>query len=309
VPVTSPPSSERMSSACGARPCFPGGPSVGSVSRSRTRAFASAKGPAYKFWTALATAVSYGGHALGRLDRPDGYYTPLMTELAELRCPVSPDIDGLAGARLGLLNPENIARLRDIVTRHRRRWAEESLGRYLEARWRADLTAASDAYSRRAADKAKDPAPKHFAPDASAAANNWFAGDLTGVYRAIGLKLQFESTADLRLPADVRPFINRVHALLDAAVPVPAPSGAAVPEREPSARRVVTIGGLARSAVLWVQLREALGRPPELKDYPHQFDHSAQNLVLGIDDAWVVFSAAVEGALTQLSREDGSARL
>jgi hypothetical protein len=200
------------------------------------------------------------------------------------------------------------SRLRDIVTRHRRRWTEEFFGKYLDGRWRADLTEASNAFSRRAADKAQAPTPKQFAPDATTAANNWFGGDLTGVYRAIGLKLSFASDADLQLPADVRGFITHVYSLLDVAVAVPALTGAALPEQEPSARRAITVRGLARGAVLWVQLREALGRSPELKHYPRQFEHSAQSLGLGIDDAWAVFSAAVEGALAQMPRDPGPAR-
>ncbi|MGZ6564578.1 MAG: hypothetical protein ACXVHB_31695 [Solirubrobacteraceae bacterium] len=56
------------------------------------------------------------------------------------------------------------------------------LSAYLHERWREELQEAGEACHREAADRAKLPTFKQFAKMAAVAANDWFGGDLTGVY-------------------------------------------------------------------------------------------------------------------------------
>lgn len=264
-------------------------------------AFADAVGPAFTFWTELWPAIYYGGgRSLDTLGRGDGRLARVLAELAVLGCPVDVNIEGLPSVDFGsIMNPDGALRVRDLLTRHRRRWAETHLGRYVEARWRADLTDAAEAFSRIAANKGRDPTPKQFAPGATDAANRWFGGDLVGVYRATGLNTSFETTADLRMPADRWGFVNRVQTLLEADVQARTPSAANTSGAETSSRPDAT-SSVAGGAVRWVQLFEALGHAPQVTHYG-QFEYPAKSLGLDVGDAWAVFSSAVERALAELS--------
>ena len=100
--------------------------------------------------------------------------------------------------------------LRDVVTRHRRTWAEQHLHKYLRARWEQDIRACGDAYHRHTADKGKPPTPKQFAKVAATAATRWFAGDLAKLMDALNLPAGDPPAYERRMPADLAGYVVRV---------------------------------------------------------------------------------------------------
>src|SRR5262249_35710118 len=78
--------------------------------------------------------------------------------------------------------------LRDILTRHRRAWAEKYLKSYLRSRWETELRAVGEEHQRAVVNRGKALTPKQFAKLGAPAANHWFGGDLTGVYRVLGMR-------------------------------------------------------------------------------------------------------------------------
>jgi hypothetical protein len=180
--------------------------------------------------------------------------------------------------------------LRDIIARHRRAWAEQNLTPYLEGRWKGELRAAGEAYNRHVADKGKLPTVKQFAGLATDAADHWFGGDLTGVYGALGLRSPLPPPTYTRLmPADSRAFTRRVRQELKAAASQPHGSGVDQSNE---------LGQLARHSIRWVELAEARGAPPALRQLgTTNFSMSASALNDDTDTAWQIYCDAIERAL------------
>jgi hypothetical protein len=176
-------------------------------------------------------------------------------------------------------------RLRDVITHHRRAWAEQHLTDYFEARWTADLQAAGKAYHRHAADRGKPPTLKQFAQMGSSAAAHWFAGDLSAVYTVLGLPSPMPApTYQRRVPENVRAFKKRLRAQL-----TPLASGGND-----------AVAGLASHSLTWLALLEALGRPPELPQFGRQdFKRLADALAPDIDTAWRIYANTIMQALEE----------
>jgi hypothetical protein len=77
--------------------------------------------------------------------------------------------------------------LRDVVSLELRRWLDLHIGRFLEHKWRLDLTTAADAYSTRYRGRGKAPTLKQALPDVLPAAELWFAADYGALTRFLGL--------------------------------------------------------------------------------------------------------------------------
>ena len=180
--------------------------------------------------------------------------------------------------------------LRNIITRHRRAWTEQNLTAYLEACWKGDLRLAGQAYNRHSADKGKPPTVKQFAAIAADAADHWFAGDLTGVYGALGLRSPLPSSTYTRLlPVDSRAFTRRVKQELDAVASRSHGSGVDHDNK---------LSALVRHSGRWVELAEALGTQPTLKQLgTRDFSMSAAVLNEDTDTAWQMYCEAIERAL------------
>jgi hypothetical protein len=180
--------------------------------------------------------------------------------------------------------------LRDIVTHHRRAWADRYLTGYLEARWKSELRVAGEAYNRHVADKGKAPTVKQFAALANDAADHWFGGDLTGVYGVLGLRSPLPPPTYTRmLPVDSRAFRQRVKQELTAGA-----SHAHAADVEESNK----VSALARYSIQWVELAEAIGTPPTLKQLgTRHFSTLAAVLSDDTETAWQVYCDAIERAL------------
>jgi hypothetical protein len=271
-------------------------------------AAARAFGPAFDFWhhTAMnAWEMCEGGRTHNDLE---GFEDQLRADLlaAESKLgPVERERDTVNEDNEGFLTVEmRVSRatrregfeiLRDIITRHRRAWADQHLTTYLEGRWKSELRAATEAYNRHVADKDKPPTVRQFAAQATDAADHWFGGDLTGVYGALGLRSPLPPPTYKRLlPVDSRAFTRRVKQELSAAAQARRPHVDTDADVDQSNR----LTALTRHSIRWVELAEALGEPPALNQFGSR-DFSMGSVALDddTDTAWRLYCEAIDRAL------------
>ncbi len=298
---------------------------------SYTAAAVKALGPAFDFWQEIGDSVWFiceglesrtdlegleqylrDRRALGRLEAMgcpvDG---EMFTELRAAESKLGPPVETwqgehqIGGATVrfgGGTRRDGFELLRDIVARYRDVWTQRHLETYLQARWKDELVAVSDAYHRFIADKAKPPTVKQFMKIATPACANWFAGEVTAVYSAVGLKAPIDApTYSPLLPDDCRGFTMLVFVNLGG-TPVRherfAISQEAAREHQDEMRRNNIVATLADESLDWVELAEGLGRPPELTDFgAGKLEHYAELIGADADSAWRAYVGAIEAAL------------
>ncbi|MEU6578304.1 TerD family protein [Streptomyces sp. NPDC046805] len=287
-------------------------------------------GPALEFWHGVALTawfVCEGPYSRAPLSGLADYYSRPLTALRDADCPVSPDlfkelrtaerhlgpeetivrdrrelpVDTAAGSFSLTMSyssgsrREGFERVRDIVTRHRRAWAEEYLDAYLEQRWRTALQDVARSHHRHVAAKGRPPTLIQFAQFTATAANQWTGGDLGGLYTAIGEPAPAQQERPARLlPGDGYDFARRVYTAL---------GGTAVENdlrtnQPDEAQRQWQLSRLAVESLRYVQLHEALGQPPTFK----QFGSARLALAWpgGESEGWSVFKHTLS-ALTDTS--------
>ncbi|MFC4469267.1 TerD family protein [Streptomyces xiangluensis] len=260
---------------------------------------AEALGPALEFWHGVALTawfVCEGPYSRAPLSGVADYYSRPLTALRAADCPVTPDlfeelrtaeqhlgpeeaiikertelpVDTAVGSFTLTMSHssrsrrEGFERVRDIVTRHRRAWAEQYLDTYLQQRWRTALEDVARAHHQFVAAKGRPPTLIQFAQFATAAANQWTGGDLSALYTAIGEPAPAQQERPARLlPGDGYDFARRVFAAL---------GGTAVDNdlrmnQPEEAQRQWQLTRLAVESLRYVQLCEALGQPPTPKQF------------------------------------------
>lgn len=290
-------------------------------------AAARAFGPAFYFWDYVGTNAWHateGGRAYKELgDEFEEAVREFTDTLATLGCPVADDffadlrrvekrlgpieqltqtISGESNAGISITmtatrggRRAGYELVRDVITQHRRAWADRCLTAYLEARWKADFQAAGEAYHRQVAERAKPPTPKQFARMASAAASNWFAGDLSEVYNVLGLRSPLPPTTYERcIPEDPRAYAKRLREVLGTV----AVSGASTSD---SVRFANSVQFLAQHSLDWLGLMEVLGHPPEFGQFSKReyFKQVSDVLAPDLDDAWRIYCGAVQQVLAE----------
>jgi hypothetical protein len=147
---------------------------------------------------------------------------------------------------------------REALTHERRTWARERLDGYLQSRWDRVLDQVTAEYQQQMESRSRPLTAKQFAGLGAYVANQWFAGDLTGVYWTLGLDPPTPPTVAVRLvPHDPEAFARALHDRL---------------EREYGARAIGyrdrywqrPLPGLAGLSIRYLQLQEALGQPPRM---------------------------------------------
>ncbi|MEV8058769.1 hypothetical protein AB0P37_20245 [Streptomyces antimycoticus] len=190
---------------------------------------AEALGPAVEFWHGVgltAWFVCEGPYSRTTLDRVDRYYSKPLAALRAAGCPVDAALFRELRAAEQLLGPEEettasedstvdtsygqvtitssmshgtrregFQQVRDLITRHRRAWAEQHLGAYLKHRWRSELEDVARDHHRFVAAKGRPPTLTQFARFATTAANHWTGGELGALYTAIGEPAPSQGTA------------------------------------------------------------------------------------------------------------------
>lgn len=256
-------------------------------------------GPALEFWHGVALTawfVCEGPYSRTPLSGVADYYSRPLAALRAIGCPVSPDLIEELRTAEGQLGPEEeilrertelpvdtaigsftltmshssgsrregFERVRDIVTRHRRDWAEQYLDTYLQQRWRAALQEVARAHHRYVAAKGRPPTLIQFAQFAIPAANQWTGGDLGGLYTAIGEPAPAQQERPARLlPGDGSDFARRVYIALGG-ITVDNDLRMNQPEE---AQRQWQLTRLAVESLRYLQLHEALGQPPTPKQF------------------------------------------
>jgi hypothetical protein len=183
------------------------------------------------------------------------------------------------------LRPENFVPLRDVATRYRREWAERHLARYVETRWRGELTAAHQEYQRARAVNHRSPTARAVARKTEATVNRWFGGNLAGLYEAIGEHSPVRPKRAPRLIDD--PLAHCACALERLRVTLPAST--LTPDEHMAQCQM-----LLRHVLPFWQMHEALRRPPTVSEYGRKkLTWNAQELGIEPDDLWAHFTEAL----------------
>ncbi|MFF1872606.1 TerD family protein [Kitasatospora herbaricolor] len=267
------------------------------------RTVAEALGPAAEFWHGVgltAWFVCEGPSSRATLSGIGSYYDRPLAALRAAGCPVDASFlvelraaeqrlgpqEAIADSRSipidsadGLLTVtfsasrgsrrEGFELVRDIVTRHRRAWADQYLESYLRHRWRCELEEVAHQYHRYVAAKGRPPTLIQFSRFATTAANHWTGGDLGALYTAIGEPAPSQQERPTRLlTGDGYDFARRVYQELGGK-PVTNNTWPNSPDPEES-RRQWQLERLATESLRYLQLQEALGQPPTPKQFGTQ---------------------------------------
>jgi hypothetical protein len=307
-------------------------------------AMAEAFGPALTFWHGCALTAWF--LCEGPSSRTDmaglaEYHRRDVARLADYGTPISPQFFNeliAAEQRLGPPVPINqdarshdvgygisititvstesrrpgFERLRDIITRHRRAWAQQYLDTYLRARWEIPLRSASETYNKSLHDKGKPPTAKQVGRLAAEVTNAWFGGDLHAFYGAIGEKAPLEPVRRHRLPHDRERFVRTVFARLGGRHLGPRPDYSDSVRYDAYNNDVQTQWMLARLAELslkYVQLWEVLDRPPTMEEVGgHTFEEWSSRLNDSSDALWERYSTIVTSVVGDASSGADQAR-
>ncbi len=171
-------------------------------------ALAESFGAALKFWQGASLTAWFlceGPYSRTDMAGLAGYHADALEQLGALGCPIDPALfaELIEGeSRLGPEEPTKVDTtsvevspgtsfemtlsttmrrpgfegLRDIITRHRRAWAERYLASYLKARWDGELRLAARHHAEAIAAKGKPPTAKQFAKHALRRPTTGWAG-------------------------------------------------------------------------------------------------------------------------------------
>ncbi|MGC4900488.1 hypothetical protein ACLQ2Y_14245 [Micromonospora echinospora] len=287
------------------------------------RLMADTLGPAVDFWHGVALTAWYvceGPTSRTSIAGLAAYHQRQLAALNTAGTPVHPSLfDDLLHAEARLGPPQAIAShsyelplpngivgirfsnggqrrdgfegLRDVITRHRRGWSHTYLDAYLRHRWSDALTTVSRNLQIHIAAKGKQPTFRQFAKMAAPTANHWFNGNLTDLYTAIGEKAPQVTRRQDLLPGTAYTLVHAVYQGL----------GGRYHNNDlritdyPEARRYHQISRLASASPYYVQISEALGRPPTPDEFGanrHEWDWSN-----GLQQGWPLYEMAVKRAI------------
>ena len=178
--------------------------------------------------------------------------------------------------------------LRNIVTGHRRQWAEEHLDAYLRWRWESEIRGAAEAFNRHVADKGRTPTLKQFVRKALEATNNWFGGNVRGVYTAIGESCSIQPQQVPGMPKDRVTFARLVFEFLCR---LPTKDGLEADSHRWEA------SALAGQSLRYVQLEQALGRPPSREEFGEGTLQRSERFLPGsLAERWQAFVEVIDRA-------------
>lgn len=188
--------------------------------------------------------------------------------------------------------------LRDIVTKHRRAWSERHLRGCLSELAEGEIRKAAEAFYKMTHDRSgKPPTLKQFAKFAQTPANHWFGGDVSALFRAFGEKSPVSVERVREIPEDVHSFAEAFYRTLGGTNERFNRFLSSLEERDVNLERVQRnskASNVTNLALEYLQLQEALGRSPTLKELGRsKFERKAGDL-LGAD---------VEGAYASFERK------
>lgn len=292
-------------------------------------------GAALKFWHGCALTVWFlteGPASRTNMAGLPRYQQDAIAEMQRLGCPIDPALFAElteAEAQLGPSQPikdessamevapgisieistssgsrrPGFARLRDVITRHRRAWALQYLDSYLHARWEMEFREAARLHAQAIAERGKPPTAKQFARHAAVPTNHWLGGDIAALYAAVGEKSPIHSRRVTLMPPDRRGFALLMFERLGGRPFEPQPLLARRDELAAQAAeqdKQAKLGWLAAESLRLIQLEEAIGRPPELKEFgAPSFEYRSTVLADDPLEAWQHYVTAARGALAE----------
>jgi len=186
--------------------------------------------------------------------------------------------------------------LRDIITRHRRIWMQKHFEQYLKTRWESEITTAAEKFFLKMSEKGgKPPTVKQFVSTAALPTKNWFGGDISLLYTAIGEKIPFRPEKRLLMPKDKTAFVKKIAELL------PSQDFNYYGQQAGEYIQKQYVEELAQKALNFIQLYEAAGEIPTLKDFSTKFKQNSQVLHDDENQAWEIYVSAIKKAL-QISK-------
>lgn len=277
-------------------------------------------GVALRFWQESALTAWFlceGSWARTDMAGLATYFQNALSELERLGCPIDPalfaelrkaeacwstvEVDPDIWVQMSISTGSRrsgFEQLRDIISRYRRAWADQYLDSYLRTRWETEIREAARLHSQAIAQRGKPPTVKQFARHALTATNHWFGGDLSAFYAAIGEKSAVHPVRVSLMPADRlgfvksvletlgwRPFEHEAHVLSQM-------DRHALAEEQ---GKHFNLEWLAQRSLRFIQLEEALGRTPQMKEFGIS-GFEARCAVLSPDpqQAWNIYTAVVE---------------
>lgn len=189
-------------------------------------------------------------------------------------------------------------KLRDIITRHRRAWTQKYFDQYLKRLWETEISQASNAFFLKMSEKSgKPPTVKQFISTAASPTKNWFGGDISLLYTAIGERIPFTPQKRLKMPKDRITFVKNVTKSL------PAKDFNYFGQQAGKEIQKRYVEELGLKALSFIQIYEATGDMPTLKDFSTKFKYHCPVLHEDEMQAWGIYAAAVKKAL-QLSQSN-----
>lgn len=197
------------------------------------------------------------------------------------------------------------AAMRDLVTKYRRAWADEHLDAYLARLWQDALRGVADGINRHRAAKRKEPTARQLSGIAAEAANRWCGGQVGLLCAAIGEQDTLHQAYTPRVPPDRRAFLLRLFTILGGElipkIDYARDDAETQREKQRDADRQRGTGELTIGALRVLQLEEALGTTPTLKQYgASTFQRYASRVwdTGSVEDEWDRYLAAVRQALS-----------
>jgi hypothetical protein len=193
-------------------------------------------------------------------------------------------------------------KLRDIITRHRRAWTQKYFELYLKRLWESEISQAANAFFLKMSEKSgKPPTVKQFVSTASSPTKNWFGGDISLLYTAIGERIPFTPQKRIMMPKDKLSFVKNVAKFL------PSKDFDYFGQQAGEENQKRYVEELAMKALSFIQLYEAIGEMPTLKDFSTKFKYHSPVLHEDENQAWEIYTAAIKKALQlSVSREQKS---
>jgi hypothetical protein len=298
---------------------------------------ADAFGTALEFWHESALTawdITEGSYSPTDLANLPDYYGRVISALRRLGCPIDPALFTElreAETRLGPPVPivdksstiapaegitvemtmssgyrrSGFEELRDIMTRHRRAWASQYLTTYLRERWEVEIREAARLHAQAVAQRGTPPTAKQFARHAAIPVNHWLGGDMAAIYSALGEKSPVHPRRVALMPSDRRGFALTVFDRL---------GGRTFEHRRFSGDhrhlaaeaaewdRQRKLSWLAEQSLRLIQLEEAIGHTPELKQFgAPSFESNSTVLADDPLEAWQQYVSAVRAARADYS--------
>lgn len=193
-------------------------------------------------------------------------------------------------------------KLRDIISRYRQSWTGKYLEQYLKTRWESDITPAANTFFLKMSEKSgKAPTVKQFVSTAATPTKNWFGGDISFLYTAIGEKIPFRPEKHLLMPKNKIAFVKKIAELL------PSQDFNYYGQQAGEYIQQQYVQELAQKALNFIQIYEAIGELPTLKDFSTKFKQHSAVLHNDESQAWEIYVSAIKQALTFSNKETAAA--